>query len=522
MENLAMKITADSTYAAAVEEEQETQPATGSYLALESSYSPSTTTIFYTVPREQFTMNKGGIALTTMAGIVSFICSLMILNIIRMSNQKLSTTYHRIMVFMSIFDILSSVCFALSTLPMPSDDTLLFDGPMIGNKVTCQIQGYLVLIGLNGGASLYMCLSWYFVCKITFQFPLDSIRRKIEPLFYILTFLVAFTLPTFLLLENFIHTSPRSSFCVIAPDHSNCDYTLDPEFFVCDPKEYEDLLRLIRVAIGSIFSNIALIAIAMIIIIWTILNKTKSIKVALQEQEQCNYRTEAELDAYEDNILELRYTRVVVIQALMFIFAYLATWIFTLIPISSNLDQESIDVLLAFKSVLYPMQGFWNLIIFVYDKAYLAHRNDRNMALWAIIKCVLFYPPQTPELILPSAFMNVTIMGDRRGGHIELDEEIEVTNIILGREMGTRQKESFEDNSIGSSIRGFRNTSSPPESVSDEIQNSDFAGDSISNDSTDNTSKRIMEDSGFMYLGQGNKRFYMSSDGLRRTGEIED
>jgi hypothetical protein len=51
-----------------------------------------------------------------------------------MSNQKLSTTYHRIMALMSVLNIIASVFSILSTLPMPSDDPLKFDGPMIEKK----------------------------------------------------------------------------------------------------------------------------------------------------------------------------------------------------------------------------------------------------------------------------------------------------------------------------------------------------------------------------------------------------
>ena len=131
-------------------------------------------------------MSSTGIALTVALGIISTICSMVILNIIGMSPQKLSTTYHRIMASMSIFDIIASLAMAVSTLPMPSDDILRYDGPMIGNKVTCQIQGYIVFLALTGGGTLYMCLSWYFVCSITFRMSLEKIRKRIEPILFYL------------------------------------------------------------------------------------------------------------------------------------------------------------------------------------------------------------------------------------------------------------------------------------------------------------------------------------------------
>lgn len=422
-------------------------------------------------PREQFTMTKGAVVLTAISGIISFICSSMILNVIRMSNQKLTTTYHRIMALMSVFDIIASVFSVLSTLPMPSDDPLKFDGPMLGNKTTCQIQGFLILVGLNGGSTLYLCLSWYFVFKITFRVSTGTISRRIEPLFYLLTFVVAIFLPIYMVFADFIHTSPDYTFCIVAPDHSNCNYTIDEDYFVCDTGEYKELKDVIGFTVIGIGSNLALIVLAMFFIIGTMMKQKRAIKQSLELQEgQSNHRARAELSAAnEEKALELSYTRVVVIQAFMIIVAYIAQGgICTLLLILFEFDQGSIDVIQGFRAFLFPLQGFWNLIIFVYDKAYLVHRNDRSMNLWNIIKGVLFYPPQAHEIILSSEFMNATVMNDRmdRADVDELDEEeIVATNIILGREMGGRPKESFDDNSVAFSVQGFQGGNSLPGSV---------------------------------------------------------
>ena len=85
-------------------------------------------------------MTTAGFIVPTITGILSTCCSVLILYAIYKSPHKLSTTYHRIMAMMSIFDILASVCIAFTTLPMPSDDIVRFAGPMLGNHVTCQMS----------------------------------------------------------------------------------------------------------------------------------------------------------------------------------------------------------------------------------------------------------------------------------------------------------------------------------------------------------------------------------------------
>lgn len=493
---------------------------------------PSSITNVYAIPQDQFPTTKASIALTTTSGILSFICSSMILNIIRMSNQKLTTTYHRLLALMSVFDIMASVCMALTTLPMPSDDILRFAGPMLGNKTTCRIQGFFTLAGLNGGASLYLCLSWYFVFKITFQFHTDTIRRRIEPFFYLLTSLVGIFLPTYSLLTNFIHTTPESSFCIAAPDHSDCDYSIDELYFVCNFDAYKYLKNGgIDITIIAIGTNIVLIIVAMILIIWTVVNQRNVIKQMLEVQgRRINHRMQADLDEYENK-------RAVVIQALMIMVATFAQGgVCTLLLLVFQFDQRSIDVILVFKSILYPMQGFWNLIIIVYDKAYLVHRNDRSIAIWRIIKDILFYPPQAHEIVLPPGFSRNATVTD--GGNMEQQahddenveekekEEIEVKNIILGREMGARPRERFDDKSIGFSVQGFQNVGSERNDDDlDEflpIADTDFIVEE-DNSAAGDADLRTYNTSAYTYhRRRRNKRFGMNSDELHCVeGEFE-
>jgi hypothetical protein len=122
-----------------------------------------------------FTSSIAGFIVPMSTGLLSASSSGLIIYIISKSQQKLSTTYHRIMAFMSAFDIISSVFIALGTIMMPSDNIYKLGGPMLGNKITCQIQGWLVLFGIAGSASLNACLAWYFPLKIAFKMDSSTI-----------------------------------------------------------------------------------------------------------------------------------------------------------------------------------------------------------------------------------------------------------------------------------------------------------------------------------------------------------
>ena len=446
---------------------------------------------------------RAGYILTMISAILSTISSFLILNSIRLSNQKLSTTYHRIMALMCVFDVIASICMALTTLPMPSDDILRFAGPMLGNKTTCQIQGYMVTLGLTGGGTLYACLSWYFVFRITFKMDFHKIISRVEPILYIYPAVVILFLPNYILSKDLIHTLPRSSFCIIGPAHAHCAYSIEKKYFVCDldvRDEYQKSLLITNALVGT---NIIMIFVSMAIIIWTVLKRNQNIKLAHETTEEnlddsrTSYNNDdkhdlettnenlddlrASLDN-EINISDLRYSRVLVNEALMYIFAYFTTWVFMIVPMVTNADQEATKILLLLKSILFPMQGFWNLLIFVYDKSYLVHHSVEKKTCFTIIKIVLFKPTEAPEIILPSRLMCANMEAQSAIQGVKADSADHGHNL-------TKDVINIDSNFSGSS----------------------------------SSSTRVIHRTGVEYLGNENhQRYYKSINGLKRTGSLED
>ena len=101
------------------------------------------------------------------SGIASAISSSIIIYQIFRSAAKLSTIYHRIMFCMSVSDIILSVGYALTSLPMPAEMPMeeelgiYWPGPRYGNTTTCNIQGFMTSFGaismLGYIATLCMC-----------------------------------------------------------------------------------------------------------------------------------------------------------------------------------------------------------------------------------------------------------------------------------------------------------------------------------------------------------------------------
>jgi hypothetical protein len=249
-----------------------------------------------------------------------------------------------------------------------------------------------------------------------------------------------------------------------------------------------------------------MIFVAMAIIIWTVLKRNQNIKLAHETTEanlddsRTSYNNDDKHDLEttnenlddlrtslenEINISERRYSRVLVNEALMYIFAYFTTWIFMIIPMVTNVDKEATKILLVMKSILFPMQGFWNLIIFVYDKSYLVHHSVEKKTCFTIIKIVLFKPTEAPEIILPSRLLCEN----------------------------TEAQSAIQDVKIDSADHGHNVTS-----LTEDVINfdSNFSGSSSS-------STKIIHRTGVEYFGNENhQRYYKSTNGLKRTGSLED
>jgi hypothetical protein len=365
---------------------------------LESSY-------FY----EPFTVNIAGFIVPMITGLLSACSSGLIIYIIIKSQQKLSTTYHRLMAFMSFFDIVSSVFIALGTIMLPSDTIYKIVGPMLGNGTTCKIQGWLIMFGLTGGTSLNACLAWYFVCRFAFRVSIHKMKRCIEPLMYGYTMIITLLIPSFFLAADLIHPNAYDCFCTIAPYPESCDEDKWYDWSHCTWKDgvVDDYFNFSSIAYIGIVIYFVLIVVGMCIILWIVKknnceivtlmsNESSSTNGSDEDQQREVPLPDIELNhdentKREQTMIDLKHSRVLIFQALMYIFAFFLTWVLNVLSGGLNITNITMD---AINSVLFPLQGFWNLLIFLYDKSYLIRQEskDEEISFWQMIKRVITTP----------------------------------------------------------------------------------------------------------------------------------
>jgi hypothetical protein len=165
----------------------------------------------------------------SLAGSISTISSILIIYIIFISPTKLSSIYHRIILGLSITEILFDVSYALATLPMPSPgdywtDSYNVQGTRLGNTYTCTAQGFFFTFG-SISSYLYHCFSLtvYYLCSIGFKMKTETMVKYVEPMLHALPISAGLLLALPPLFQGQYNASNEWQWCDIGPKPWFCN-----------------------------------------------------------------------------------------------------------------------------------------------------------------------------------------------------------------------------------------------------------------------------------------------------------
>ena len=89
----------------------------------------------------------------------------------------------------------------------------------------------------------------------------------------------------------------------------------------------------------------------------------------------------------------------------MYIGAFILTWSFNFFSELFNIANYTLD---ACNSLIFPLQGLWNLLIFMFDKTYSIRRKNEGVTFYQAVKRILSSPFDAPEMV----FSNITHVMD--------------------------------------------------------------------------------------------------------------
>ena len=121
------------------------------------------------------------------SGTFSLLGSFAVIYDVARDEKKRQTTYHRLMLGVSISDLLSSVAFIMGTWAMPKGST----SGALGTVGTCDFFGFIGQVGTLSAALYNVVLATYYVLMLKFRWSSTKLKQRAEPWFHAFAILCA-------------------------------------------------------------------------------------------------------------------------------------------------------------------------------------------------------------------------------------------------------------------------------------------------------------------------------------------
>jgi len=319
-------------------------------------------------------------------GGISVLSSLALVYIILRNPRKKNKnkSYHRIILGISICDVLASTAWFFSTWPKPQGTDGVYGA--IGTEATCSLQGFFAQFSIstifyNGVLSIYYLL-------ILDQKWSKKRFYKIEPFLHIIA--LAWGIITSIAgvaLELF---NPSGWSCWISRQPSDCISSLkggqaEPNCYRGNNAEYYVWIFFY----APLWIIIISITFCMTRVYWTVSQEEKQYIASITEGQ-----VHVEFNEVEDELKTKKNSRRLANRAGLYVGAFYLTWIMpTILEIISLSSSKIAPTLIFLAALLIPTQGFFNLVIYTLPtfakfrkQDYL--QNKRLVVVWLLMLAV--------------------------------------------------------------------------------------------------------------------------------------
>jgi hypothetical protein len=333
-----------------------------------------------------FYMGKAATVVPIVVACTSFISSAFIILIAWKSGRN--TSYHRIMCFMSAWEMVRSLCIAMSTLPMPKDVIYPYYGQSFGNVKTCEAQAFLLLFGGGMTISTSVFLNLYYLLTIRYYVKEETLKKYLEPIFLIGNIAVSLVVPVTFQMSDYLNPTPYETSCAVGPYPFFCDNVGIP----CTRGEPQDMamqnvFRNFVISFGSL--EFIIFTVSMVLIISTFYKSDRELARRLKQEDN----TDGDHDSQLGPLRSRRFmTKIIAQQAFMYFSALVLTWIFLVL----SFFQDN-ALIAACKQIFVPLRGTLNMIIFVHHKVYAIRISDTDLSYFQALMVLLHDTKNVPE-----------------------------------------------------------------------------------------------------------------------------
>eukprot|EP00979_Chaetoceros_neogracilis_P010560 scaffold2490_cov236-Chaetoceros_neogracile.AAC.6 len=264
--------------------------------------------------------------------------------------------------------------------------------PSYGNIATCEAQGLIFIMGNGLAFCMNGILNIYYLCTLRYNITEKTFRCYLEIPLYIAAFVIAITIPYVTLIKDeLLNPSPTDPFCVPNTYPLNCTKADNPE---CRGGGMQGVFA--PLFIFTITLGFFTLMVTMALIVHSFYRNARSLRKALKDKPS------QEIDAKH---AALQYAQessgIITRQALMYIAAFLITWVFGFFNfvLRDSSGSDNMELLSFLRMIFQPLQGFFNLIIFAYHKVYIVLLSDEDVTVGEAFAIVFLHPEKMKELV---------------------------------------------------------------------------------------------------------------------------
>ena len=334
------------------------------------------------------------------SALTSAVSSVLIIVMILRSSQSLSITYHRLMFGMSVCDALASFSMAMTTLPLPTDMIYTqFEGRHLGNFQTCEAQGFMAGFGLSAAFAYNVALCIYYFSSIKSKLK-DSamrnwgIRKWVEPMMHICCISLPIALMVLMKSMGYINPSPYLPWCGVSAYPYWCHRDAEEN---CDLRggthNRENFHRLVMSWVGIYVIGILAIVISMVLIVCSVYRQEKLVRKRADVVESCLVESnEEDMEKLASSKANYRLSKVISIQAASYVLPILITSTSGMMIRTFPISWREIKAVQICRILMVPLQGFFNLLVFVGDKVYSYRLANPEIHIWKACIHILIMP----------------------------------------------------------------------------------------------------------------------------------
>jgi len=358
----------------------------------------------------------------TVSSVISLIASIGIIWIICRTFKKLSVPFHRLLLGLCVADVISSSAQSFSTLPAPNSFDVIWNAN--GSKGLCRAQGFFIFLG-SVAAPLYNCsMCIYYLIVVTYRKGKNAdayIEGKIEFCLHAVPIVVSLVgATTILSMDAF---NPNMTYCYIGADPT-CD---DLE---CDKRNANAKVLFIVFSAGPYMILPCVIFSTMTIMYRAVLAQEKKLQrfgvgaLALRVKNRNKNSNGGGVEGNDNNATKEKkinsrnpfvrmkswiasrrssknkiirsnsagkQSRAVMNKALSYSLAFFFTYLFPIIiSIRTLIGLESGPALSILARVFFPLQGFFNFLVFIHPKVVHIKKSSREDISWygAYVKAI--------------------------------------------------------------------------------------------------------------------------------------